>query len=123
MRVFYLLLLSLMLAMPAQAAFNDGGAKKGGFSGPGAVNNTTVQAAKAMRDDAHVTLTGNIIKQIGHEKYVFRDATGEITVDIDDKDFRGQDVNPENTVRIFGEVDKDFGREAEIDVKRLDVLK
>lgn len=123
MRVFYLVLLSLVLALPAQAAFIDNTAKKGGFSGPGAVNNTTVQAAKGMHDDARVTLTGNIVRQVGHDKYVFRDPTGEITVEIDDKDFRGQDVTPENTVRISGEVDKDFGREAEIDVKHLDVLK
>lgn len=113
-------ILTFLLSAPVYAGFSEGG--KAGFSDLGADNGATVQAAKNMRDDAHVTLTGKIIKQLGHEKYLFKDATGEITVDIDDEDFRGQEVTPQNTVRIMGEVDKEFGRGTEIDVKRLEIL-
>lgn len=114
------LALALLLTAPVYAGFSEGG--KAGFSGPGSDNGVTVQAAKNMRDDAHVTLTGSIVKRLGDEKYLFRDATGEITVEIDDDDFRGQHVTPQNTIRIIGEVDKEFGRATEIDVDRLEVL-
>lgn len=124
MRLFLGVLFALMLAFPAQAAFNDGSNNYGGgFSGPGSMNASTVQAAKKMRDDSKVTLTGNIVQRIGGDKYIFRDATGEITIEIDDKDFRGQNVTPQNLVRIFGEVEKEFGSGVEIDVKRLDVVR
>lgn len=128
MRTLALIVFVLLLALPAQAAFTGGNSApaadgRGGFSGPGASNNTTVQAAKGMRDDTHVTLTGNIVSRIRGDKYLFRDATGEITVEIDDDEFRGQNVSPDNTVRIYGEVEKDFGEPTEIDVDRLDILK
>lgn len=123
MRIFWGVLLSLLLAFPACAAFNDGGKKYGGFSGPSAMTSSTVQAAKKMRDNSSVTLTGNIVQRIGGDKYIFRDPTGEITIEIDDEDFRGQTVTPQNTVRISGEIDKEFGRGTEIDVERLDVIR
>lgn len=126
MRYFLALLLALFIASPSLAAFNDPGANRGGFTGPGSQSPTmTVSQARGMADDARVTLTGNIVSQLptDHDKYIFRDATGEIVVDIDQKDFRGQNVTPANTVRITGEVDKEFGRGAEIDVKYLEVLK
>ncbi|MDE5833318.1 MAG: NirD/YgiW/YdeI family stress tolerance protein [Desulfovibrio sp.] len=114
MRFLVMIALSLLLAMPAQAAFI--GPNSGGDA-------TTVAAAKKMRDDAYVTLTGNIVRRVRGDKYVFRDATGDIIIDIDEEDFRGQDVSPQNTVRIMGEIDKDFGRDAEVDVKSLRVIR
>lgn len=123
MRVLPALLLALLLSFPAQAAFMDGSAgQRGGFQGQGANNECTVQQAKGMRDDSYVTMTGKITSRIGGDKYIFQDATGQITIDLDDEDFRGQTVTPQNTVRIYGEVDKEFGRGAEIDVKSLQVL-
>lgn len=122
MRYLMTLVFTLLLAMPASAAFMDGGRSQGGFAGPDGMSATTVEKAKKMRDDAHIVLTGYIVSRIGGEKYVFRDNSGDITVEIDDKDFRGQTVTPQNLVRIIGEVDKSFGRDVEIDVDRLEVL-
>ncbi|MBD5641024.1 MAG: NirD/YgiW/YdeI family stress tolerance protein [Desulfovibrio sp.] len=125
MRYLLAILLALFMAAPALAGFSDPGARQGGFKGPGAQPPaSTVSQARGMRDDARVTLTGNIVSQLpsDHDKYIFRDATGEITVEIDQEDFRGQNVTPANTVRIIGEVDKEFGRAPEIDVKYLEVL-
>lgn len=115
MRYLFALIMVAMLAVPSYAAFKGPGA-----SGPA----SSVAQAKAMRDDSHVTLVGQIVSQVPgtDDKYMFRDSTGEIMVDIDHKDFGGQDVTPANTVRIYGEVDKEFGRAPEIDVKRLEVL-
>lgn len=41
----------------------------------------SAQALK-MKDDTNAVLRGNIVKKIKHEKYLFKDATGEV-----DKDF------------------------------------
>lgn len=122
MRILLTIMFTLLFTVSAQAAFVDGINDRGGFKGPGQDNSATVAQAKNMRDDAHVTLTGKIVQRIGQEKYLFRDGTGEITVEIDDEDFRGQTVTPQNTVRIYGEVEKEFGRGTEIDVKSLQVL-
>ncbi len=55
--------------------------------------------------------------------YIFKDATGEIRVKIERKVFRGNTVTPENQIRITGKMDKDEGKDIEIDVKSLEVLK
>lgn len=125
MRYIMAIMLAAFLAAPAYAAFQGGPNQQGGFSGPGAQQAPmTVQQVKGLPDNTPVTLVGNIVAQLQghHDNYTFRDATGEITVDIDHKYFRGQNVTPQNTVRISGKVDKDFGEPVEIDVKRLDVL-
>lgn len=92
-----------------------------GFKGP-TPGLSSVAQAKTLRDDAWVVLEGNVVRQLGHELYEFRDSTGVITVDIDDKRWQGQSATPADKVRIEGEVDKDWNS-VEIDVKRLQVLK
>ena len=79
-----------------------------GFEGPGATPGlTVVKAAAAAKDDAKVTLEGYLVREIRAEHYIFRDATGEIEVEIDNEDFRGLKVTPGTRIRIVGEVDKD----------------
>ncbi|CAD5568837.1 YgiW/YdeI family stress tolerance OB fold protein [Escherichia coli] len=97
------------------------GYQQGGFKGP-TPELTTVAQAKTLRDDAWVVLEGNIIRQVGHELYEFRDNSGTVYVDIDDKRWLGQSATPTNKVRIEGEVDKDWNS-VEIDVKVINVLK
>ena len=94
-------------------------AKKGGFSdgtnAPSAI--TTVEKALKMRDDTHAILRGNIVKQIKHEKYLFKDATGEIVVEIDDDDWGGVTVGPQDTVELIGEIDRDINKiEFDVDI-------
>ncbi|GKX54612.1 outer membrane protein [Leminorella grimontii] len=92
-------------------------APAGGFSGPKA-SATTVDKALKMSDDAWVTLRGNIVQQIGKELYLFRDETGTMNVDIDDKRWQGQVVTPDDLVELQGEIDKDWNS-IELDVKRV----
>lgn len=101
-------------ASPAQAQ----------FEGPGAQSQlTTVEAvADQANDDQTVQLEGSIIEQVGDEKYIFTDDTGEIRVEIDDELFRGQRITPDMTVAIYGEVEKDFMRSPEIDVDELSIV-
>ena len=60
---------------------------KGGFEGPGVSADNTLTVAEVLKlsDDANVTLTGQIINSLGDEKYTFKDATGEIVIEIDDE--------------------------------------
>ncbi|EHL2318695.1 YgiW/YdeI family stress tolerance OB fold protein [Escherichia coli] len=97
------------------------GYQQGGFKGP-TPGLTSVAQAKTFRDDAWVVMEGNIIRQVGHELYEFRDNSGTVYVDIDDKRWLGQSITPTNKVRIEGEVDKDWNS-VEIDVKVINVLK
>ncbi|WP_123334724.1 YgiW/YdeI family stress tolerance OB fold protein [Erwinia sp. JUb26] len=92
----------------------------GGFNGP---NGTvaTVKQAQDMSDDAWVTMRGNIEKRIGDEDYLFRDATGTMTVEIDHKRWQGQTVGPKDTVELQGKLDKDFNS-LELDVKQIKKL-
>ncbi|MGL5390761.1 MAG: YgiW/YdeI family stress tolerance OB fold protein [Shewanella sp.] len=82
---------------------------QGGFQGPSArqIIHDVVSALNAS-DDAQVELTGHIISSIGHDDYIFRDATGDIKVEIDDDLWGGHTVTPETPVIIRGEVDKDW---------------
>ena len=105
-------------ASPAQGTPSG---KSGGFSGPG-IEVTTVTQALGMRDDTNVILQGNIVRSLGGEKYIFRDATGESAVDIDDHLWAGNDVTPETRVELHCELDKDFMDATEIDVGRIIIL-
>lgn len=113
-------------AAPAFAAqtggFVDGNsqpadARQGGFIGPNA-SVTTVAKAKELKDDSWVTLTGHIEQRVGDDKYLFRDDTGAITVEIDNRRWNGQTVSPTDRVEIQGEVDKDFNS-VELDIKQI----
>lgn len=83
---------------------------------------TNVAKAMKMQDDRMVMLKGSITKQVGHEKYEFKDATGMVIVEIDDDDWWGQNVTPKDMVVLYGEVDQDFGpfqKTVEIDVDKI----
>ena len=111
-------LLSPLPAVLAEAKSDDKPQYSGGYYGPiSGAKAETVAAAKALADDAPVALAGK------KHKFVFRDQTGDIIIDIDKKAFRGRDLTPTDTVRISGKVDKDFGKDVEIDVKQIDVLR
>ncbi len=107
-------------AVAQGGGFNGPGstpAQTGGFTGPGG-GNTTVESAKSMRDDARVTLRGNIVERLSDDVYTFKDASGTINVDIDHKRWNGVSVGPQDLVEIQGEVDKDWNS-VEIDVKQV----
>lgn len=89
----------------------------GGFSGP-SVSAVTVKEASKMSDDTPVVLKGKIEKHLGGDRYLFKDLTGTITVDIDDDEWRGLTVTPDDVIEISGEVDKDW-TSTEIDVKSI----
>lgn len=124
--------IAMMASAPVFAA-------EGGFSGPSATqpqtqnqtqqggfvdkNATPTTAAKAkdLKDDSWVTLRGNITERLSDDRYVFRDASGTVNVEIDQKRWNGQNVTPQDQVEIQGKVDKDWN-EFEIEVKQITKL-
>ncbi len=114
MKKVFLFLLILFFAVPALA----------GFQGPGATGKVqTVKEASALPDDARVVLEGNVIRQLRHEHYIFKDASGEIEVEIDDDELKGIEINPQTRVRIAGEIDREHDRPARVDVDRVEIMK
>lgn len=96
-------------------------AVQAGFEGGPSPALVTVAEAKALPDDAWVTLQGYIERHIRKDLYLFRDETGTITVDIDDDEWDGFVVKPTDKIEICGEVDKDF-TSIEIDVERIRII-
>lgn len=117
----------LAISATSAIAVNQGGfvdpnaPAAGGFVGPtGTV--TTAEKAKTFADDTWVTLRGKIEQRIGGDHYIFRDASGTVNVEIDNKRWNGQTITPQDTVEIQGEVDKDWNS-VEIDVKQINKVK
>lgn len=118
MRFLFFLFAMAFLATPVLAAT---------YTGPGSnqPREQTVSQALKMPDDTMVTLAGRLVSKIGKEKFLFQDATGTMTVEIDDEEFRqlgNVDVTPDTVVRITGEVDKEILAKPEIDVKRIEIV-
>lgn len=97
------------------------------YTGPGKVQPRTLPVlgtvADVLRnpvDDQPVRLEGTLVRQTGQETFTFRDATGEIQVEIERDEFpNNQPVGPETRVTILGEVETRLMREPEIDTERL----
>jgi uncharacterized protein (TIGR00156 family) len=65
----------------------------------------TINDAKNLAHDSFVILNGNIVNTLpGKNNYTFRDTSGEITVDIGPKQWRGLSVGISDRAEIFGEV-------------------
>lgn len=109
--------LALLLGVSSNAMAQQ---NMGGFTGPSAVQPTTIADAVKQADDTAVELTGKIEKSLGDEKYKFSDESGSVTVDIDNEDFRGVSINENDTVKLKGEVDKELLEETTIDVNSVE---
>ena len=64
-----------------------------------------VNEAKSLPDNSWVVLTGNVINMLpGGRQYTFRDHSGEISVDIGPRQWRGLSVDAADKVEIYGEL-------------------
>lgn len=115
MRSLFTALIFMFMVAPAYAE----------FKGPGADTAITEasQVAKAS-DDAPCLLTGNIIEKVAKsdDKYIFRDKSGEIKVEIDHKVFAGRTITPDTEVILKGKVDTKTMKPNEVDVKILEIV-
>lgn len=115
--------MGIMTVMGANAAFQPAPTSdvlnSGGYVGD--ENIITVFQAADMRDDTDVIMVGRLTGQIGDEKYTFEDATGRMTVEIDDDEWKELIVTPADTIKIYGEIDRD-GNGIIIDVDTIQKL-
>ena len=109
-------------------------AAQGGFNGPSATatqtqtqqggfvdndaNLTTAAKVKDLKDDSWVKLRGNITERLSDDRYTFRDESGTVNVEIDNKRWNGVTVTPQDKVELQGKVDKEWN-DFEIDVKQV----
>lgn len=102
----------------------SGASARSAHSGPSAVQLMTVKdLLDKGRDDQHARLQGRIVSHDGGDDYTFEDATGRISVEIDDDDFpAGQAVTAETRVELLGEFDKGL-RKSEFEVDRMTLLR
>ena len=101
---------ALILAYMSFGVFNLANAE---FKGPQAQSMThpsqgLVTVQKVLSGAFHgqqVFLQGNIAQKIAHDKYMFKDSTGEVMIDIDQKHMPFEDFSASDTVKIYGEVE------------------
>ncbi|MFK3739891.1 YgiW/YdeI family stress tolerance OB fold protein [Massilia sp. TN1-12] len=95
-----------------------------GYAGP---SNVPLMTAKDLlakgKDDQQVRLQGKLLSHKGGDKYEFADASGRMTVEIDDEHFpQGAKVDQNTTVELVGEFDKELVGESTLDVDQLKVV-
>lgn len=78
----------------------------------------SVAAIKEAEDNAIMVIEGQIIKQVGKDDFIFKDATGEVEVEVSKKAWRGQTITPNDTVEIRGKIDKEWNK-TEVEVKQI----
>ena len=87
----------------------------------------TVDEAKGLEKETDVILTGNIIKKIGEQSYIFKDGTGKINLKISNKNLKGIKITPDTKVTIYGEVSvfmrSGIGRSICVEVNKVQVDK
>lgn len=77
------------------------------FTGPSAAGrSTTVAQISQARLGSYVTVTGQVVNHQRQNYFTFRDATGDIRVEIEDSVWQGRKVAPETKVRLLGEVSR-----------------
>lgn len=93
-----LVLLSLAIATASPAVAQ--------FTGPSLQGQqSSVAAVQSVRIGSYVALEGSVVAHLREDYYLFRDDSGEIRVEISRRAFAGQEVGPDDRVRIMGEVD------------------
>jgi uncharacterized protein (TIGR00156 family) len=93
------------------------------FAGPSDQVLITVKQIEQLSDDTDVVLEGRLVKKLSNGHYVFEDNSGTITVEIDDEDFNGQTVTPDNVARIEGEVETSLTKPTMIEVDSITLVK
>lgn len=78
----------------------------------------TVAAALKAEDNTFVILQGNIVKQLDKNEFIFKDASGEVEIEVSKRAWNGATVTPQDTIEIRGKVDKEWNN-TEIDVKQV----
>lgn len=71
-----------------------------------------------LKDNDRIALEGVIEKQVGKKDYMFKDDSGTIEVEINRRAWAGQEITPNDKVKLFGEVDKSWNK-TEVEIYRV----
>ncbi len=129
-KLFSILAAALLITGIAFADFNGPSANpaqgfhsKQGFKGKSAASSiSSIKDVLGMYDDQIAVIKGNIVNQISDDKYLFRDKSGEMVVEIDYKYWNGLEVTEEDVLELTGKVDKDYNG-VTLDVFRVEKAK
>lgn len=101
-------------------------ASVGAYAGPNDTNNmmevVTVEQVRNMTDNSPVIIQGYLLRKNGENSYVFQDTTGTINLEIDEEDWGGITVTPNDFVEVWGEVDRNGSSMIEVDVSAMKKL-
>ena len=101
------------------------------FAGPNTNNNMnkntmtevlTVEQVRGLADNSPVIIRGYLLRQNGENSYIFQDSTGTINLEIDDEDWGGLSVSPNEYIEVWGEVDRNGMSMVEVDVSAMKKL-
>ncbi|MEN3277662.1 MAG: hypothetical protein V7631_3452 [Massilia sp.] len=111
----------------AQPTGYVGPSSKPAARGGAAPSNLALMTAKDLlaqgKDDQYARLQGKLVSHKGGEDYEFADASGKMTVEIDDDSFpQGVKIDQNTMVELVGEFDKDLVGEATLDVKQIKLV-
>lgn len=116
-------LASIFTVATASAGFTGNeNTQRGGFSGGPMPDVVSAQAALAAADNTPVALTGKIVRQLDDDEFIFRDASGEIKIEVEDEAWKGQNITPNDKITIQGKVDTNGARPSEIEVYQIKKL-
>jgi uncharacterized protein (TIGR00156 family) len=77
------------------------------FTGPSATGRpSTIEQVRQARLGTYVTVTGHIVAHQRQNYFTFRDATGEIRVEIESPVWQNRQIGPETKVRLLAEIDQ-----------------
>ncbi|MBO4480227.1 MAG: NirD/YgiW/YdeI family stress tolerance protein [Alphaproteobacteria bacterium] len=82
----------------------------------------TIEQVRGLSDNTPVIMRGYLLRQNGENSYVFQDTTGTINLEIDEEDWGGLTVSPNDFIEVWGEVDKNGTSMIEVDVSAMKKL-
>ncbi len=121
MRHVFPLLLAMACAVPAYAATESPLAQQPQSS----AYQQNVKSADSVKDAAEgtiVILEGTITNQLQDDFYMFKDASGDVLVEIDEDIIGNRKVAPGSKVHLTGKVDKRNNNQAAVEVDELQIL-
>jgi len=109
-KLLYLIAAIIFVSGSAFADFNGPSAYPAGSGFNGGVNYSvsSIKDVMGMYDDQIAVIQGNIVQRLSDDKFLFRDKTGEMVVEIDYKYWGGLQVDEKNILELTGKVDRDY---------------
>lgn len=129
-------ILQLSFIAATLVASATAGAQSSGYTGPSnkatkagskVPANMPLMTAKDLlangKDDQYVRLQGKLVSHKGGEDYEFADASGKMTVEIDDDRFpQGVKIDQNTMVELSGEFDKNLIGDSKLEVNQIKVV-